>query len=264
MFRKLTLPLFTVLTLLLGACAPAPTPVSPTLAPTVEPTAVPTSVPTFPLTITDGAGREVTLETAPVRIVSLSPSNTEILFAVGAGNLVVGNTKYCDFPAEAQNLTKVGGFSAKSISVETIVSLKPDLVLANGSGHDPVIEALTLAKIKVIAIEAKSFEDVYANLELVGKITGHETEAAVVVDGMKSRVAAVTEKVASVAQDKRPIVFWEVWDEPLMTAGPGTFTGQMIDFPQRGPASQALQLHVGFGHLRRSPQIGRALFWPAD
>jgi len=235
MFHKLSLSLIFTFTLLLGACAPtapAPMPVPPTamstLVPTAAPTAEPTAIPVFPLTLTDGAGRKVTIESAPARIVSLSPSNTEILFAVGAGKLVVGDTKYCDFPVEAQNLTKIGGFSADSISVETIVSLKPDLVLANSSGHEPVIKALTQANIKVIALDAKTFEDVYSNIELVGKITDHETEAVSVVDGMKSRVAAVTQKIASVAQDKRPTVFWEVWNEPLMTAGPNTFFGQMI------------------------------------
>jgi iron complex transport system substrate-binding protein len=181
------------------------------------------------MTITDGTGREVTLEAAPESIISLSPSNTEILFAVGAGNSVVGVTKYCDFPAEAQGLPKVGGFSADSISIETIVSLQPDLVLANGSGQESVITALEQASIKVIAVNATSFEDVYANIEMVGKITGHETEAIAVVDGMKARVAAVAEKIASVPQEDRPTVFWEVWDEPLMTAGPGTFIGQMIE-----------------------------------
>lgn len=250
MLRKYALPFLIVFSLLLGACAPttptptqvpATTPIPPTAIPTEAPTATlvpptvaptptqkPASIPAFPLTIPDGIGGQVTLAAAPARIVSLSPSNTEILFAVGAGSLVVGDTKYCDFPAEAQKLPKVGGFSAKSISVETILSLKPDLVLANDSGQETVIEALKQANIQVMAIKAASFEDVYANIKMVGKITGHDSEAMAVVDGMKARFATVAEKVAGIPPEKHPTVFWEVWDEPLMTAGPGTFIGQML------------------------------------
>jgi iron complex transport system substrate-binding protein len=180
------------------------------------------------MTITDGASREVTIDAAPTRIVSLSPSNTEILFAVGAGTLVVGDTEYCDYPAEAVGLQKVGGFSADSISIETIVSLKPDLVLADSSGQESVISALEQANIKVIAVNASSFEDVYANIEMVGKITNHEDDAVAVVEGMKSRVSVVAEKIANVLQENHPTVFWEIWDEPLMIAGSGTFIGQML------------------------------------
>jgi len=220
--RKYVLPFLIGFSLLLGACAPT----TPASAPTS--TQKPTSVPAFPLTIPDGIGGEVTFVAAPARIVSLSPSNTEILFAVSAGSLVVGNTKYCDFPAEAQKLPKVGGFSAKSISVEAIVALKPDLVVASVPGQGPVIEALKQANIQVIAIKADSFDDVYANIKMVGKITGHDSEAVAVVDGMKTRVAAVAEKISGISLEKHPTVFWEVWDEPLMTAGPGTFISQML------------------------------------
>ncbi len=247
MFRKSLLPFLLALSILLGACAtttPAPTatleptPIPPTPTDTLEPTPIPptptavqepTPVPQWPMTLTDSLGRQVTLEQAPARIVSLAPSNTEILFAVGAGDAVVGVTKYCDYPAEAQQLPQVGGFSAKTISVETIVSLKPDLVLANAPGHEPLLEALEQAGINVIAISAASFEDVYANIELVGQVTGHQEEAKQVVDQMKARVAAVAEKIATIAPENRPTVFWEVWDEPLMTAGPNTFIGQMIE-----------------------------------
>jgi iron complex transport system substrate-binding protein len=180
------------------------------------------------MTIVDGLGHKMTIAAAPARIISLAPSNTEILFAVGAGNLVVGVTKYCDYPVEAQQLPQIGGFSAKSISIETIVALKPDLVLANSSGQDSVITALEQAHIKVIAVKAASFEDVYANLQMVGAITGHAAEATAVVDEMKARVAAITEKIAAIPQNQPPTVFWEVFDEPLMTAGPGTFVSQMI------------------------------------
>ncbi|MBN1438834.1 MAG: cobalamin-binding protein [Anaerolineales bacterium] len=206
--------------------APQPTNAPPTAEP--SPTLEPTAEPVFPLTFTDGAGRSVTLKTAPARIVSLTPSNTEILFAVGAGGMVVGNTSYCDYPPEAAGLPAVGGFTGESISVETIVSLAPDLVLANDTQQEIVIAALGQAGIAVAALKGASFDDVYANIELVGKITGHAGEAAAVVEWMKARTTAVTEAVSAVPAAERLSVFWEVWDEPLMTAGPGTFAGQMI------------------------------------
>jgi len=225
MLRKYLLPILFVVALSLNACT-ASAPVA-TEAPTSAVTEA-SSISAFPMTVIDGNGREVTIDSAPARIISLSPSNTEILFAVGAGALVVGDTEYCDYPAEAVSLTKVGGYSADSISIETIVSLKPDLVIAEGSSQTTVIEALEQANIKVLAINSKSFEDVYANIELIGKVTDNETEAIALVDEMKARVSAVTEKISSVPEEEHPTVFWEIWDEPLMTAGPNTFVGQMI------------------------------------
>jgi len=202
----------------------------PSPAPAAEVTqAPPTTSAGFPLVVTDGLGREVNIAAAPGRIVSLAPSNTEILFAVGAGAGVIGVTKYCNYPAEAQSREQIGGFSAKTISVEKIVALKPDVVVAGDESHQPVIDALVDLNIPVIALKAATFEDVYRNVELVGQITGHDEQAREVVAGMRQRVDAVAAKVAGIPQAERPSVFWEVFDEPLMTAGPSTFIGQMID-----------------------------------
>lgn len=235
MIRKYIFPLLLIISFLLAACTPSSlaaveSPAAPSISPAELPSATPepTSVTVFPLTLTDGAGRQVTLDAAAKRIISLTPSNTEIVYAVGAGDLLVGDTEYCDFPEEAKNVAKIGGFSADTISIETILSLKPDVVLADGTGQESVITALEQANIKVIALNAASLEDVYANIDLVGKISGHDVEAAALVDGMKARVAAVEEKVASISDANRLTVFWEVWDEPLMTVGPKTFTGQLI------------------------------------
>ena len=232
--------LFLTVGLLLSACGteapatpalnqdPEPAPVV-EAAPSPEPTAEPVSESIWPMTLVDGLDREITLEKAPERIVSLSPSNTEVIFAAGAGNLVVGDTEYCDYPEEAKAITKVGGFSASTISIETIVSLNPDLVFAGDEDQQTVIDALEEAGVIVYSVKANTFEDVYANLELVGKLTGNEAVAAQVVDDMKTRIAAVQEKIATVLQDDRPTVFWEIWDEPLMTSGPNTFSAQLIE-----------------------------------
>jgi iron complex transport system substrate-binding protein len=202
---------------------PAPQPIStPALPPTPEPAA-------FPLTITDNLGRDVTVETKPQRIISLAPSNTEILFAIGAGDQVVGITTYCNYPPEAQDREQIGGFSAKTISVEKIVALEPDLVFSVGEIQRPAIEALEQVDITVVALDPNDFDEVYATIELMGRLTGHEQEAAQIVADMKARVAAVRERVATIPEEERLTVFWETYDEPLMTVGAASFTHQLIE-----------------------------------
>jgi iron complex transport system substrate-binding protein len=163
------------------------------------------------------------------RIVSLSPSNTEILFAVGAGDLVVGVTEYCNFPKAALGIDKIGGFSAKSISIETIVSLKPDLVLAYSTRQEPIVEALEALDIEVITLAPTTLEDIYANISMLGELTGNEDQAQAVVADMRMRVQAVVDITSAIPQEEKTRVFWEVFDEPLMTSGPATFIGQMLD-----------------------------------
>ena len=212
-----------ILTAAVAACAP--TPVPPTATP-IPSTATPGP---FPLTLIDDLGHEVTLPVLPQRVVSLAPSNTEILFAVGAGDQVVGVTQYCNYPPETQDREQIGGFSAKTISVEKVIALEPDLVLAAGEIHQPVIEALEQLDVPVYSLDPNTLDEVYTRIELVGRMTGHEEEATQVVEEMKGSVAAVAEQVATISEEDRLTVYWEVFDEPRMTAGPSTFTGQLIE-----------------------------------
>lgn len=215
--------------------APATATAIPATATSAPPTPTPTAQPTkaaaaYPLTLKDDLGREVRLAARPARIVSLAPSITEILFAVGAGEQVVGVTKYCNYPPEAaQGREIVGGFSAKSLSVEKIIGLKPDLVIAGGATHKPVSEALEAAGVPVFNFEPKDLAGVYANILAAGALTGHGPQAEKVVADMKARVQKVAAAAADIPQDRRVKVFYEVWDEPLMTAGPTTFIGQIIE-----------------------------------
>ncbi|OHD20888.1 MAG: hypothetical protein A2Y38_06480 [Spirochaetes bacterium GWB1_59_5] len=182
-----------------------------------------------PLSFKDGRDVMITLPAKAQRIVSLSPELTEILYAAGAGDRVVGNTTYCNYPAAALSVTKVGGFSAKTISVEAIVALKPDLVIGNLSAHGQLAAQFERAGLRFAALPSTDFASVYATLELAGRIAGDEATANAVVGSMKDRLATIKAKTASVPADRRPIVFWETWDEPLMSAGPNTFTGQIIE-----------------------------------
>jgi iron complex transport system substrate-binding protein len=214
--------LMTTVMLLTVAIACGPVPIQPTTQP-------PDELAAFPLTLTDDLGREVTIEAKPQRIVSLAPSHTEILFAIGAGEQVVGVTTYCNYPQEAETREQVGGFSAETISVEKIIALEPDLVLSVGKLHETVIEALKQAGVTVYAVDAETFDQVYVSIEAVGQMADHDKEATHLVAQMKERVAAVESVVAEIPDEERPTVFWETWDEPLMAAGPTTFAGQMIE-----------------------------------
>jgi iron complex transport system substrate-binding protein len=184
----------------------------------------------FPIYMTDTLGRQITIKTLPQRIVSLAPSNTERLFAVGAWHAVVGVTTVDTYPPEVATVRKVGGFVPKSLSIETIVSLKPDLVLAAGALQRPTIEALERLGLTVVAIEdPSSIDEVYAAITLVGRLTGHEQEARRVVEEIQSRLAHVQQAVATLPQEKRVTVFYEVYDEPLMTVGRTTIIGQLLE-----------------------------------
>jgi iron complex transport system substrate-binding protein len=220
-FLSFTVILF--LALLLTGCLSAATPTD--TSPSVG---VASPKTTFPLTLTDDLGREVTVEAESERIVSLLPSNTEILFAIGAGDQVVGVTSYCDYPEEATTREQVGGITNKSLSVETIVALEPDLVLASGS-QDEIIPVLEEAGLIVIALKPATFDDIFANIEMVGQATGHADQATTLTADLRSRVETVSAKIDAIPADSRPTVFYEVWHDPLMTAGPNTFIGQLIE-----------------------------------
>ena len=201
--------------LLVGCAAPAPP------QPTVTP------IPEL-LVLIDSLGREVELPKEVNRIVSLSPSNTEILFALGLDDQVVGVTKSCDYPEEAKEKVQIGGFSAKTMSVEKIVSLKADLVLSAGETHEPVIDELSKLGVTVFAVAPENAIEVPAAIETVGRITNKEKAAKDLVAGMRKRIEAVQSRVKDIPVEERPKVFWEVWDEPLMTAGPNTLVGSII------------------------------------
>jgi iron complex transport system substrate-binding protein len=178
---------------------------------------------------TDARGVAVSMPAKARRVVSLSPAITEILFAAGAGNSVVGVTTYCNFPAAASSIARIGGFSASTVSVETILSLGPDLVLGDLAAHGQLAVEFERAGLRFAALESTDFQSVYAALDLVGRIAGDSGAASALVASMKARVEAVRARTPAIATGKRPLVFWETWDEPLMSAGPGTFIGQIIE-----------------------------------
>jgi len=221
MFRKglLALSLFA----LLAACGPART---------STPATVSTEVPTADasITLTDGLGRTVTLAGPAQRVVSLAPANTEILFAIGAGAQVVGRDELSDYPAEALTLPTVGGWSG--FSTESIVALHPDLVLGQGDNFTSpeLVASLEGLGLTVYVVpNPATLEEMYTNLEMVASLTGHETDAAALVELLKARVAAVDEKILPLSY--APTVYYEIdATDPTKpyTYGPGSFGDLLI------------------------------------
>jgi len=213
--------------------APAAVPTSvPTLAPATAPTAVtaPTATPAPELIkLTDGLGRTIELAAPAQRIVSIAPSNTEILFALGAGKQVIGREELSDYPAEAKSVTSIGSVFQK-INTETIVALKPDLVLAAEINSPEQVKALEDLKLTVYYLpNPKTFNDLYANLATVGKLTGRSAEATKLNESLKARYDAVIQTLSQ-AKDA-PTVFYEIdATDPTKpyTSGPGTFIDLVI------------------------------------
>ena len=189
-------------------------------------------VPGYPLSVTDELGRELTIAAPPERIISLSPSNTEFLFALGLGDRVVGVTHLCDYPPAVEAIEEVGDFNANSISLERIVSLKPDLVVSGGGFHQDVISNLSKLGITVLAVEPKQFEQIYARIELLGKVCDVEDRARELVDELKARVARVRERANEVKPEPRLKVFYQVWNDPLSSTGDESFIGEMLQTVQ--------------------------------
>jgi len=189
-----------------------------------------TSETTWPLTVTDALGRKVKLEKPVNRIVSLTPSNTELLHAVGAGAKVVGGTTLDNYPPEARVHPKVGGMSPRSINLEAVVALRPDLVLTTSGIQESLVEPLERIGQTVIALDARDFQEVAHNLRTVGRITGHAAEAERVAVQFLKRTNQVEQQAKAHIKTKgRPQVLYLVHDDPLTTAGSETFIGRMIE-----------------------------------
>lgn len=162
--------------------------------------------------VVDDAGRRIMLPAPAVRIVSLAPHATELLFAAGAGSRVVGVSDYSDFPAEARQLPSVGG--NLQLDLERIVALKPDLVIAWKSGNSPKqIARLRALGLTVFESEPRQFDDVASSLERLGTLAG-SAQGQAQAERFRQQLAALREQYAG----RSPVtVFYQIWPSPLMT-----------------------------------------------
>ena len=208
---------FILIIILIPACAPAP----------IAETKPPLASSAFPIELVDQAGRVVRIEKMPEKIISLAPSNTEILYALGLEERLVGVTEYCDYPEAAKEKPKIGGFS--TVDIEKVVEIQPDLILAANIHEAEVIPQLERLGLTVLAIDSKTVEEVLESIKLVGRATGKEEAAAQLTAEMEKRIKAVTDKTAALSETQRPRVFYILWHDPLMTAGRETRIHELIE-----------------------------------
>jgi iron complex transport system substrate-binding protein len=175
-------------------------------------------------TIVDPTGRTIALPAAPRRIVSLVPSVTEILFALGAEERLVGVTDFCDFPPEARRKPRVGGMVAPSL--EAIVALRPDVVALTSAGNrQETFEQLRRVRVPVYQVAPESVEAVLTAIVRLGELTGRTEAGLALADALRRRIQDVAARVAPLA---RPRVLYVLWPDPLMVPGRGAVISELI------------------------------------
>jgi iron complex transport system substrate-binding protein len=166
------------------------------------------------ISVVDDEGNALTLSSVPQRIVSVAPSNTQILFAVGAGDRVVGVTDWDSYPynfsawIEAGNMTSIGGYSTPN--KEVIASLHPDLIVATPI-NDVDIATLRASGYKVLVLNPNGVTGVLKDIAMVGTATGTEANASALVNSLNSQISAVTAKIIAANITEKPTVYYEVW-----------------------------------------------------
>lgn len=174
----------------------------------------------YPLTLKDASGTEVTFEKAPERIVSLAPSETETVFAVGAGDKVVGVDKWSDYPEEAKAKPKMGDMNT---NIEAVVAAKPDVVFASASLNKKAVEQLRGLNVKVYASNPATIDQAIERVEIVGQILNKQEQAKKTADEMKADKKKVTDAVKNAPPKKVYMEFNPGW-----TVGDGEFMSEMV------------------------------------
>jgi len=177
--------------------------------------------------VVDDAGAGVHLPSAPVRIVSLIPASTELLFALGEGDRLVGRTAWCDWPREAEKVANLG--NGIDPSVEAVVGAKPDLVLLYRSGSNrAAAERLREFRIPVLELDFNTLEDFRRITRLLGNVLGVQNRADSLIARTDSALARVAPPVDT-GGTQRPSVFILVWDRPPMALGKGSFLSEIVE-----------------------------------
>jgi len=174
--------------------------------------------------LTDDAGRRVSVPVPTNRVISLAPNLTEIVFAIGAGDRLVGRTTYCDFPAEAKAVAAVG--DTLQPSLERIISLQPQVVLISTSSQLEVFtQQLQNQHIAVFVTDPRDLDGVFRSIEQIGLILGHTQQAEQLIQNLRDRTRAVEEAV----KGRPPVrVFYQLSAEPLYTAGHDAFVTDLM------------------------------------
>ncbi len=176
------------------------------------------------IVLNDDTGRRLRLARPAQRIVTLAPYATELLFAAGAGARVVATVEFSDYPPEAKRLPRVGGY--ENLDVERIVAMRPDLVIAWGSGNpQSVVDQLHSLGIPLFVSEPRSLEDVATSLQTLGRLAGAESTANQAAADFRRRAAEIRARYST----RTPVkVFYQVWDQPLMTVNDTHLIGKVL------------------------------------
>ncbi len=187
------------------------------------------ATPARPIQFTDDLGRQLSVEKVPERIVSISPACTEILFALGLGDEVVGVTSYCNYPEEATTKPQIGDFT--NPNVEAIVAQSPDLVLATGGLQTEMLDRMESLGLTVYAVNPTTFADTVAGIRKIGQLTGAQAKAEGIASDMEKRAAVITSAVDKARQEgkARPRVFFEIfYENGVWTAGSSSIISDLI------------------------------------
>lgn len=158
------------------------------------------------INITDQAGRSLQLPDNMRKIVSLAPSNTEIVYALKAGDLLCGVTEYCDYPPEAKLKKKVGGYS--TVEIQRINKIKPDLILASMIHLEEVVPQLEKLSYHILVLEANSIDELLQAIKLCGICTGRQSTADLLAASLRKRAEAVTAKISKLSRNRKPRVYF--------------------------------------------------------
>jgi iron complex transport system substrate-binding protein len=181
----------------------------------------------------------MSLAAKPQRIVSMSPGNTEILFALGAGDRVVGVTSFCDYPEQAKAKPKIGGFYTPD--VETIVTLAPDIVFAAGDIQSRYISSLQQAGIPVVSVAPKTMQEVLTAITVISELIGEQASGAALHTALANQLQQVQQRTKATTPRR---VFLEVWDMPFLTVGSKSYISDIIT--QAGGISAAIDRDVDY------------------
>jgi iron complex transport system substrate-binding protein len=178
--------------------------------------------------VIDRLERSIAFKRPPRRIISLFPSTTELLFAIQGESALVGATSNCNYPPQALLVQRIGVGTLEGISREILIGLEPDLVLCKWDTHEPLIALLEQLGIPVIALGPETLDELFEDARLLGLVTGHQGDAEVLIDAMSARLATLVARVQTIPSEDQRSVFYEVWDDPLMTVGPKSFIDEII------------------------------------
>ncbi len=195
---------------------------------TVTPAPTPVPMSQYPMTVSDYYNRTATIAHTPERIVSLSPVNTEILFDLGMGDKIVGDTDYCDYPAEAKNITHVSGF--KTISYENITAADPDLILAEDIVSEEAIIRLREIGFPVVELKNSNLTMIRENIRLIGRITNTSANATALVSEIDRGIDNIRSKTAGLNDNEKPTVLLlaGLTKKAIYPYGSGTYGDELL------------------------------------